>query len=369
MAKTTPIPDAQIAFLLVTGICSGMSLAACGFILLTCVTIHLLEVAWQPHSHTHSEGPSLRLTGDHDRQRFLALVSFVAAICGLLGNGLEVGAHGANAGQSTMSFFFNYLVQIGLAVVVHNTLIRFLAAHARALSPGALRRASQAALALYLLPLPVLSPTLIALTQPQNADVKIVARYLNIALVCAAEALAGASDVYLLRRFTEHKTGGARIRRKMIREMVVVYACIWVSIAADIAAKVRPSLPLFPPSPHPSRTQADWEQITRNETGLLIADLTITNLTLSLRALANVQYGATLKLAQEKYEHALSGSSYRDLELPPQRARVATLDFKTVQHPDEAAKGERSVLDIRGEGSFGTFGHSAAPTESGASAA
>ncbi|KAF7969818.1 hypothetical protein HWV62_25944 [Athelia sp. TMB] len=344
MAKTTPIPDAQIAFLLVTGICSGMSLAACGFILLT-------------------EGPSLRLTGDHDRQRFLALVSFVAAICGLLGNGLEVGAHGANAGQSTMSFFFNYLVQIGLAVVVHNTLIRFLAAHARALSPGTLRRASQAALALYLLPLPVLSPTLIALTQPQNADVKIVARYLNIALVCAAEALAGASDVYLLRRFTEHKTGGARIRRKMIREMFVVYACIWVSIAADIAAKVRLLLSsLF-------QAHADWEQITRNETGLLIADLTITNLTLSLRALANVQYGATLKLAQEKYEHALSGSSYRDLELPPQRARVATLDFKTVQHPDEAAKGERSVLDIRGEGSFGTFGHSAAPTESATSAA
>ncbi|KZP30884.1 hypothetical protein FIBSPDRAFT_1037842 [Athelia psychrophila] len=266
MAKTTPLTDATIAFLLITGMCSGMSLACCGFVVLT-------------------EGPSFRLTGDHDRQRFLAFVSFMAAIFGLLGNGLEEGKHGANAGQSTMSFFFNYCVQIGLVVIVHNTVIRFLAAHTRRFSPFFLQRASQLCIVLYLLPLPVLAPTLIALTHPGNTDVKVVARYMNITFVCVVEALATFSDIYLLARFTEHKTGGERIKRKMMREMWVVYACIWASILADVAAK-----------------------ITRNETGLLIADLTITNLTLSLRAMANIKYGATLKLAQEKYMHALSGS-------------------------------------------------------------
>ncbi|KZP14264.1 hypothetical protein FIBSPDRAFT_115223 [Athelia psychrophila] len=96
MAKPTPLTDATIAFLIVAGMCSGTSLTSCGFVVLI-------------------EGPSFRLTGDHDRQRFLAFVSFLAAIFGLLGNGLEEGTHGVNAGQSTMSFFFNYLVQVSLS--------------------------------------------------------------------------------------------------------------------------------------------------------------------------------------------------------------------------------------------------------------
>jgi hypothetical protein len=82
-----------------------------------------------------------------------------------------------------------------------------------------------------------MTPTFIADIHPNNADVKIVARYMNIVFVCVIEAMAMGSDLYLLSRFAENK-GGDKLRRKILREMWLVYSCIWFTICADIAAKV-----------------------------------------------------------------------------------------------------------------------------------
>jgi hypothetical protein len=60
----------------------------------------------------HSEGPSFNLTGDRDRQRFLALVSMLTAMCGVFGNGIKEGRFGKSVGQSILSFFFNWGVQV-----------------------------------------------------------------------------------------------------------------------------------------------------------------------------------------------------------------------------------------------------------------
>ena len=64
----------------------------------------------------HREGMSLRLTGDRDRQRFMAGVSMLAAFFGLLGNGYNLGAYGSTVAHSVFSFFFNWLVQVRIAV-------------------------------------------------------------------------------------------------------------------------------------------------------------------------------------------------------------------------------------------------------------
>jgi len=176
-----------------------------------------------------------------------------------------------------ISFFFNYLVQIGLVVIVHNSIIRFLAARWSSFSTDSLKRISRYCLFFYLLPLPVLTPTFIADIHPKRAGVTAVARYMNIVFVCVIEAMATASDLYLLSRLAENR-GGDKLRRKILREMWLVYSCIWFTICADVAAK-----------------------ITRNKTGDLIADLTITNLTVSLRAVANMKYGTTLREARQTF--------------------------------------------------------------------
>jgi hypothetical protein len=81
-----------------------------------------------------------------------------------------------------------------------------------------------------------MTPTFIADIHPEEAGVKIVARYMNIVFVCVIEAMAMASDLYLLSRFSENRRD--KIRRKILREMWLVYSCIWFTICADIAAKV-----------------------------------------------------------------------------------------------------------------------------------
>ncbi|KAF8883873.1 hypothetical protein CPB84DRAFT_1750518 [Gymnopilus junonius] len=124
-----------------------------------------------------------------------------------------------------------------------------------------------------------MTPTFISLTNPSRSDVKVVARDLNITFVCIVEAMATTSDILLLWRFTSVKSNGHYTRKKMIQDMWIVYIFIWASIGIDIFAK-----------------------IFRNKTGDLISDLAITNLTLTLRALAALMYGSTLRNAQELYE-------------------------------------------------------------------
>ena len=36
-AEALPVPDQKIAFLMVTALCSGMSIITCGFVIVTCV--------------------------------------------------------------------------------------------------------------------------------------------------------------------------------------------------------------------------------------------------------------------------------------------------------------------------------------------
>jgi hypothetical protein len=83
-----------------------------------------------------------------------------------------------------------------------------------------------------------MAPTFISLIHPSRADVKVVARDLNITFVCVIEALATVADLALLWRFTNFKANAHQTRIKMIRDMWIVYAFIWLSIGADIFAKV-----------------------------------------------------------------------------------------------------------------------------------
>ena len=105
------ISDQNISFLLVTGVCSGMSILACGFVVLT-YAILTRSVSYLNLNVRCREGVSVRLTGDRDRQRFMACVSFLAAIFGLLGNGYDLGVYGSTVAHSVFSFFFNWLVQV-----------------------------------------------------------------------------------------------------------------------------------------------------------------------------------------------------------------------------------------------------------------
>jgi uncharacterized membrane-anchored protein len=65
---------------------------------------------------------------------------------------------------------------------------------------------------------------------------------MNIVFVCVVEAMAASSDLYLLRKFTQNKRSGEKFRSKMIKDMWLVYIAIWITICADVAAKVRNSL-------------------------------------------------------------------------------------------------------------------------------
>ncbi|KAF9566047.1 hypothetical protein CPC08DRAFT_747524 [Agrocybe pediades] len=258
--STLPVTDQKIAFLMVTALCSGMSIITCGFVIVT-------------------QGPSWRLTFDRERQRFLAFVSLLAAIFGLFGNGIQLSDHPKSAGDSVASFFFNWLVQLGFAGIAHNSVIRLLTARANIPAQEIITRTSRLCCIFYLLTLPVMTPTFISLIHPnKSGSVKVVARDLNITFVCVVEALATVADVSLLWRFTKNKEHGHKTRAKMIQDMWIVYFFIWLTIGADIFAKV-----------------------FRNKTDDLVSDLAITNLTLTLRAVAALMYGSTLRNAQEIY--------------------------------------------------------------------
>lgn len=84
-----------------------------------------------------------------------------------------------------------------------------------------------------------MTPIFITLAHPSNTGVKTVARNMNIVFVCVIELLAVVSDVLLLRRFTRFKENNEHIRLQMVKDMWIVYAFIWLSICADITAKVR----------------------------------------------------------------------------------------------------------------------------------
>ena len=110
MPGSALVPDDKIAFLLVTGLCSGMSIITCGFVFFTYVSSFLVLVA--PLSHPTSVGVSFNLLSDRNRQQFLALISFCAAVFGAVGNGLQEGRLGTSVGDKVVSFFFNWFVQV-----------------------------------------------------------------------------------------------------------------------------------------------------------------------------------------------------------------------------------------------------------------
>ena len=111
MTRKSVLQDDQIAFLLVTGLCSGMSIITCGFVIFTYV-FPIRRTSCVPCLTPHSMGVSFNVRSDRNRQQCLALVSFCAAIFGVIGNGLQEGHLGTAVSQRIVSFFFNWFVQV-----------------------------------------------------------------------------------------------------------------------------------------------------------------------------------------------------------------------------------------------------------------
>jgi len=191
-------------------------------------------------------------------------------------------------------------LQLGFAGIAHNSVIRLLTARAQTPAQELINRTSRLCCIFYLLTLPVMAPTFISLIHPnKSGSVKVVARDMNITFVCVVEGLATVADISLLWRFTKNKEHGHETRKKMIQDMWIVYIFIWFTIGADIFAKVR----IFSTSIVGLilKTSLLTLKIFRNKTNDLVSDLAITNLTLTLRAVAALMYGSTLRNAQEIY--------------------------------------------------------------------
>jgi hypothetical protein len=186
-----------------------------------------------------------------------------------------------------------------------------------------LRNVSRFCLLFYLLPLPVLTPTFISLVTPKDANVTQVARYMNIVFVIVIEAMATISDLLLLRRFTANKSDGQNIQQKVLREMWIIYIFIWLSICSDVTAKVSDHLLGYVSFVHYLLAH----QLIRNFTGDLIPDLAITNLTISMRAVANLRYGTSLKSARQILSSF--GSSNNPLQAKPFSTGVGSTGTNT----------------------------------------
>jgi hypothetical protein len=129
-------------------------------------------------------------------------------------------------------------LKIGLVVIVHNAIVRGLTARAKRVAHEFLRNVTRFCLIFYLFTLPVMAPTFISLVHPKDTNVTVVSRYMNIVFVIVIEALATMTDLLLLRRFSGNKIDGKEIQVKMIKDMWIVYVAIWLTICADITAKV-----------------------------------------------------------------------------------------------------------------------------------
>ena len=129
-------------------------------------------------------------------------------------------------------------MQLGFAGIAHNSIIRLLTARAKTPDAEQVKLASRLCCIFYVLTLPVMAPTFIALIHPDRSSVKVISRDMNITFVCVVEALATVADITLLLRFTRFKAHGHETRRKMVQDMWIVYAFIWFTIGADISAKV-----------------------------------------------------------------------------------------------------------------------------------
>lgn len=170
-----------------------------------------------------------------------------------------------------------------------------------------------------------MTPVFITLTQPSNKKVKTLARNMNIAFVCTIELIAVASDIMLLHRFTLHKDKNTsqRVRVRMVKDMWIVYAFVWLTICADVSAKVRANTNSF----------IQWilnlhHQIYRDVTNTLLPDLVITNLTLTLRCMAALMYGTTI-------HNALEVSSQRSSPWNPPVSKLPPRPFASTGAPSE----------------------------------
>ncbi|KAJ3021263.1 hypothetical protein HKX48_008892 [Thoreauomyces humboldtii] len=124
---------------------------------------------------------------------------------------------------------------------------------------------------------------------------------LKVALVFATEMLATASDMLLLRRVltgSKHKTDAKKIVRNNLLKQ---YAVVWTSVLLDVLLK----LLIFAGQP-------------------VLFDSQVTNLTLSLRAAANLKYGLTIRevfAASSKPSTAGVQTSGRQISSNPGKSR------------------------------------------------
>lgn len=90
-------------------------------------------------------------------------------------------------------------------------------------------------------------------------------------------------------------------------------------------------------------------QLMRNFTGVLIADLAITNLTISLRAVANLRYGTTLRSTRQIYissgPPSYTSSSAKLVTRGRAEPRTLVGAESVVKHPDTIMLGDVSADD------------------------
>ncbi|KAJ3021230.1 hypothetical protein HKX48_008935 [Thoreauomyces humboldtii] len=217
-----------------------------------------------------SHGCSFRLVHDRDRQRFLNGLCLLVAAAGLLSLGLTATQMYWQLQDACVMIIF-VGVQLGLACLNHNTIVRF------SISRG--RTASRWWLALYPLAIVLLLPIWMSFPSAVHDGIGInrthvnahVYKPLNAALVLATEIFATVSDVLLLKKVLADDLFPGQ-RRMIRRNLLMQYFVVWASVALDILLK----LLIFTGQP-------------------VLFDSQVTNLTLVLRAAANLRYGLTIR--------------------------------------------------------------------------
>ncbi|KAI8825629.1 uncharacterized protein EV422DRAFT_513619 [Fimicolochytrium jonesii] len=247
-------------------------------------------------------GVSVKVIKDRDRQKFLILVCSFVVVAGVISLGLnQTGELYILQNFVLMIIFWG--VQLGLGCVNHNTIIRtFIALASVSQQKWRPQTLSYYCLALYpltaivLIPIYMGFPSSIEKHQGVNASAinKEVFKPLNVALVIATEVLATISDLLLILRVEKAESAAGRfstaraavrtngtvssnVVRKSAgaefwRRLWMHYGLIWTTVVLDVLLKILIYLG-YP----------------------VLFDSQVTNATILLRAVTNLQFGTTLK--------------------------------------------------------------------------
>ncbi|KAI8824274.1 uncharacterized protein EV422DRAFT_313809 [Fimicolochytrium jonesii] len=255
------------------------------------VVVYAIQ-AWSSH------GLSWRLVGDQDRQRSLITLCMAVVVAGIISLGLNQ-TKAAFILQDIVVLIIFWGVQLGLCCINHNTIIRIYIALSSSSSRLRPQKLSLYCLALYpltilvLLPIFMGFPSTIAAKQGLNTsdENKQIFKPLNVGLVIATEVFATVSDILLLMRVGRARgatvsssqplsqveiAGSAPVKRssttqQMRASMWKHYALVWVLVILDVILKIL----IFLGYP-------------------VLFDSQVTNATILLRAVTNLEFGISL---------------------------------------------------------------------------